>query len=112
MEDNKVTFPRNVESDFQLAPGLGGKEIRNYILPALAIMILIGIIPPYTSIFFWIIKAVIFFMIICVLVILIFCRPISTRKNIRTMDWIKMHLNFNKRQKVYYMDKKDRKIYE
>ena len=111
MEENKIYFPRNVESDYQLVPGLGGKEIKKYILPAVGVMILIGIIPPYTSVLFWIIKAVLFLLIICAVVILVFCRPITTRKNIRTMDWIQMLRKYNKRQKIYYMNKKDKKIH-
>lgn len=111
MEENKIYFPRNVESDYQLVPGLGGKEIKKYILPAVGIMLLVGLIPPYASIFFWIIKVFVFVLIISAVVILIFCRPISTRKNIRTMDWIKTQKEYNKRQKIYYMNKKDKTIH-
>lgn len=111
MEDNKIYFPRNVQKHYQLTEGLGWPEIKRYIIPAILVITGIAVLPPYSSVLFWIVKFVMLILIIPVVITLVFIKPVPTRRNISFEQWLKDNKRYNKRQKVFFIEKKDKKIH-
>lgn len=106
----KFIFPKNVESSYNLIPGVTFKDVLKVIFPAALLSIMIAVIPPYNSLAFWIVK---FFIIIIILVfafVVTILRPITSRPNIRTTDYVKWRINFIKKQKIYYLKPKNREV--
>lgn len=106
----KFIFPKNVESSYNLIPGVTFKDVLKIIGPAALLSIIIAVIPPYNSIGFWIIKFIIILIILVFAFVITILRPITSRPNIRTTDYIKWRINFIKKQKVYYLKPKNRRV--
>lgn len=108
----KLYFPRNVSIHYQLfgIEGLGWPAIKRYILPTLGIMICFFIIPPYKSLLFWIVKIIVLVFAVIFNIFMIMLKPVPARKNINLETWIAYQRNYSKRQKEYFINKKDRKI--
>lgn len=111
MDDDKICFPRNVTMQYEVARGLGWKEIKRYVLPAILIVLAIILLPPYNSVLFWIFKVLIFTLAFVVVIFFVGLKPVSSRSNITLEMWIRDRRKYNKRQKVFYMDKKDKSIH-
>ncbi len=109
--DNEIFFSVNVQSGYQYVEGLGGYEFKRYILPVAAVVIAVAIIPPYASVLFWIIKILIALIAVIFCIFMITIKPVQTRKNINLEQWIKWQLDYNKRQKIFFVEKKDKTIY-
>lgn len=110
--ENKIYFPRNVSVTYQLfgIEGLGWPAIKRYILPTIGIMVLVFLIPPYASLIFWIIKIFILLLAFIYNIFMILLKPIPARKNINMETWLKYQRDYSKRQKEYFINKKNRKI--
>lgn len=109
-EDEKIYFPQNVSKEYQIVKGLGVKELIRYVLPAILIFISIVVLPPYNSVLFWIVKAMIFTILAVGVVVMIIGTPIHARKNITMEMYIKQEKAYKKRQKVFFVEKKDKRI--
>lgn len=106
----KFIFPKNVESSYNLIPGVTFKDAAKILLPAVVLSLIIAIIPPYNGLAFWIVKFFIIIIILTFAFIVTILRPINSRPNIRTTDYIKWRINFMKKQKVYYLKPKIRRV--
>ncbi len=107
-QKKKFTFPKNVDTSYAIVAGLSGKDIICYILPPFFLCVLIGIIPPFNSVALWIVK--IFFFVVLMIGGFIFAlvRPVKDRPNIRLIDYIKQYRDFGKRQRIFYLAKKEK----
>lgn len=110
-EEEKLFFPENVQKDYLIGGVLGWPDIKRYVLPSLAIAVAICLIPPYTSVILWIFKIFFVLLLLIANVFMIFLKPVPTRKNISMEMWLKDQIAYSKRQKVYFIDKKDKTIY-
>lgn len=107
-EGKKFVFPRNVESGYNLIPGLTGMDAIKYIsIPAL-VSILILVIPPYSVLALWIIKIILVIIFITCGFILAIARPVKYRDNIRLIEHLKTILSFYSRQKLFFLKPKKR----
>lgn len=109
-EDEKIYFPQNVSAQYEIIQGLGWKQIKRYVLPAILIIIGIVVLPPYNSVLFWIFKVFIFTVLAIGVVIMVIGTPIHARKNITMEMYIKQEIAYAKRQKVFFVEKKDKRI--
>jgi len=103
-------FPGNVEKGYNIVQGLSVIDVVKYIVPSLMVSIIIIAIPPYTSIFFWILKAIFDCLILSTGIIMAVLRPIASRSNIKCLDYIKMRTSYINKQKIYYIKPKNRGI--
>lgn len=105
-EDNRkgktFVFPDNVERSYNIVKGLSLINFFRFVLPAVIISAVILIIPPYT-IGFMMIK--LFFVALLLLGSFTFAvlRPISTRPNITYSSYLNRILQYNNRQKMFFM---------
>ncbi len=106
MSKKKFTFPKNVDTSYAIVAGLDGKDIIRYILPATALSVLIALIPPINSFWFWLVKIFVFIIFISIAFVFALVRPVKDRNNIRLIDYLKNYKDFYKRQKVFYMKKR------
>lgn len=104
----RFSFPRNVDQSYTIIAGLSGKDFLFYIFPALGFSALFFIIPPYSSLGFWVIKAFIAIIFFSIAFIMALVRPVQNRPNIRMVDFIKNYKLYTSRQKVFYIKKKDK----
>jgi len=104
----KWFFPKNVDNQYKILANMTLKELLVYILPALLISIGIGAIPPYSSIVFWLIKAVFIVSIIVIPVVYVNYRPVKFRDNIRAKDFVKEFFDYQKKKKIYFVKPKDK----
>lgn len=109
--EDEIFYPQNVNSEYEYIEGLGMRELKRYILPAAAVVIGFALIPPYTSILFWVLKVLVAFVAIIICIFFIFLKPVPSRKNINYEMWLRYRREYKKRQKVYYIDKKDKNFY-
>jgi len=106
----KFFFPGNVEKGYNIVQGLSVVDVVKYIIPSLMVSIIIIAIPPYTSMFFWILKAILDCLILSTGIIMAVLRPIASRSNIKCLDYIKMRIAYIGKQKMYYIKPKNRRI--
>ncbi|MED4041037.1 MULTISPECIES: hypothetical protein [Niallia] len=104
----KWFFPKNVDNQYKILANMTLKELLVYILPALLISVGIGAIPPYSSIVFWLIKAVFIVSIIVIPVVYVNYRPVKFRDNIRAKDFVKEFFDYQKKKKIYFVKPKDK----
>ena len=104
----KFFFPGNVEKEYNIVQGLSIIDVIRFIVPSLLIATIIIAIPPYRSVFFWIIKGIFDCIILCTGFVMAILRPIKNRSNIKCLDYIKMRISFSSKQKMYYIKPKDR----
>ncbi|MCM3603123.1 hypothetical protein M3175_20500 [Robertmurraya korlensis] len=104
----KWFFPKNVDNQYKILANMTLKELLLYVFPALLISAGIGFIPPYNSIVFWLIKAFFIVFIIVIPVIYVNYRPVKYRENIRSKDFIKEILDYQKKKKIYFVKPKSR----
>ena len=104
----KWFFPKNVDNQYKILANMTLKELLVYILPALLLSIGIGAIPPYSSIVFWLIKAVFIVSIIVIPVVYVNYRPVKFRDNIRAKDFVKEFFDYQKKKKIYFVKPKDK----
>lgn len=104
----KWFFPKNVDNQYKVFANMTLKEIIFYIVPAFLISIGIAAIPPYNSIIFWLIKSFFIVFIITIPVVYVNYRPIKYRDNIRSKDYIEEFIEYQKKQKIYFVKPKDR----
>ncbi|MGG0888917.1 hypothetical protein [Cytobacillus horneckiae] len=103
----KWFFPKNVDNQYKILANMNLKELLIYILPALLISIGISFIPPYNSTVFWLIKAFFIVFIIVIPVVYVNYRPVKFRDNIRSKDYIKEFVDYQKKKKTYFVKPKD-----
>lgn len=106
----KWFFPKNVDNKYKILANMTLKELVFYIFPALLISGGIGFIPPYNSVVFWIIKAVLIVFIIVIPVLYVNYRPVKFRDNIRSKDYIKEFFDYQKKKKIYFVKPKNKFI--
>lgn len=111
-EERRFFFPRVVDSSYKIVGGLNGKEILKYIVPCMSISVLVLLVPPYNSVVLWIIKLFLFIMFFLTGILFALLKPISSRPNIRLSDYVKSEIDFIKRQKVFFIAKKDKNFWE
>jgi len=104
----KFFFPGNVEKGYNIVQGLSVIDVVKYIVPSILVATIVIAIPPYTSIFFWIIKAIFDCFILSLGFIMAILRPIRNRSNIKCLDYIKMRISYLNKQKMYYIKPNDR----
>lgn len=104
----KWFFPKNVDNQYKILANMTLKELLVYILPALLISVGLGAIPPYSSIVFWLIKAVFIVSIIVIPVVYVNYRPVKFRDNIRAKDFVKEFFDYQKKKKIYFVKPKDK----
>lgn len=102
----KFSFPRNVDTSYGIFGGLSGKDILQYLFPAAALAVLICFLPPFTSTTFWTIKVFVAVLLLIGAWSIAVARPVANRSNIRMIPFLKMQLDFIKRQKVFFIQKK------
>ncbi|MGM0941321.1 MAG: hypothetical protein ACQEWU_10215 [Bacillota bacterium] len=107
----KWFFPKNVDNQYKILANMTLKELLIYIAPALLISVGVGFIPPYDSVFFWLIKSVIIVLIIIAPVVYVNYRPVKFRDNIRAKDYIKEFLEYRKKKKIIFIKPKNN-LYE
>jgi hypothetical protein len=107
-EGKKFIFPRNIESSYNLIPGLTGMDIIKYISIPLIISIFIFAVPPYSILGLWIVKILIGVIIIVCSFILAIARPVKYRSNIRCIEHIASIVSFHSRQKMFFLKPKKR----
>ncbi|MCB2293684.1 hypothetical protein LGK95_09120 [Clostridium algoriphilum] len=101
-------FPGNVEKGYNIVQGLSVTDVAKFIVPSLLLSTIIVVIPPYSSVFFWIIKGIFDCLILCTGFVMAILRPIKNRSNIKCLDYIKMRISFLNKQKMYYIKPKER----
>jgi hypothetical protein len=106
----KWFFPKNVDNQYKIFMNMTFKELAMYVAPAFVLSGLIAIIPPYSSVFFWLIKSALIVTILVLPVFYVNYRPVKFRENIRAKDFFKECLHYYKRKKVYFVKPKDRSI--
>jgi len=104
----KFFFPENVEKGYNIIQGLSVTDFAKFIIPSVFISLIVVLLPPYSSVIFWIIKVVLIILISTVGFILAIARPIKSRNNIKYFDYIKTRISFSRKQKMYYIKPKDR----
>lgn len=102
-------FPQNVEKGYNIIQGLSLTDIVKFIVPSVLLSILILLMPPYMSRFFWIVKSAFVCVILGIGFILAIARPVKYRNNIKCLNYIKMRISFLSKQKMYYIKPKDRR---
>ena len=102
-------FPQNVEKGYNIIQGLSLTDIVKFIVPSLLLSILILLMPPYMSRFFWIVKSAFVCVILGIGFILAIARPVKYRNNIKCLQYIKMRISYVSKQKMYYIKPKDRR---
>ena len=100
-------FPQNVEKGYNIIQGLSLTDIAKFIVPSVLVSTLILFIPPYMSLFFWIIKGTLVLTILGVGFVLAIARPVKYRNNIKCLHYIKMRISYVSKQKMYYLKPKD-----
>ncbi|MFB6803345.1 hypothetical protein ACFCVU_19570 [Peribacillus butanolivorans] len=95
-------FPDNVDRSYNIVKGLSLMNFFRFILPAVVISAIILLIPPY-SLGFMMIK--LFFMALLLLGSFTFAvlRPISSRPNITYSSYLKRIIDYNNRQKMFFI---------
>lgn len=106
----KWFFPKNVEHEYKVFGNMTLKEIGMFVFPSFLLSGGIAAIPPYSSWFFWIIKAIFIAVVIIIPLIYINYRPVKFRNNIRTKTFIKEIIEYKKKQKRYFIKPKDRML--
>lgn len=104
----KWFFPKNVDNQYKILANMTLKELVLYIFPALLVSTLIGLIPPYNSVVFWLIKAFFIVFIIAIPVLYVNYRPVKYRENIRSKDYLKEIFEYQKKKKIYFVKPKKR----
>jgi hypothetical protein len=104
----KWFFPKNVDNQYKILANMTLKELVLYVFPALLVSALIGFIPPYNSVVFWLIKAFFIVFIIVIPVIYVNYRPVKYRENIRSKDYLKEIFDYQKKKKIYFVKPKKR----
>ncbi|MCM2534648.1 hypothetical protein NDK43_22745 [Neobacillus pocheonensis] len=105
-EDNRkgktFVFPDNVDRSYNIVKGLSIRNFFKFIFPALIIAAVILLIPPY-SLGFMMVKM--FFVSLVLLGSFTFAvlRPITSRPNITYSNYLKLIINYNNRQKLYFI---------
>ncbi|AND86332.1 hypothetical protein GTH52_14970 (plasmid) [Clostridium tyrobutyricum] len=107
-EGKKFIFPRNVESSYNLIPGLTGIDAIKYVSIPLLISVVILAIPPYSILGLWIVKALLAVALLAGGFILAIARPVKYRNNIRCVEYLKNILSFYSRQKMFFLKPKKR----
>ncbi|MBV4420411.1 hypothetical protein KM800_13955 [Clostridium tyrobutyricum] len=107
-EGKRFIFPRNVESGYNLIPGLTGMDAVKYISIPLLISVLIIAVPPYSVAAIWIVKAILAILFIACGFIVAIARPVRYRSNIRCVEHIRTILSFYSRQKIFFLKPKKR----
>lgn len=95
-------FPRNVDNRYKLIANLTLGEIVQYFLPAFLMIIGLCFIPPYNSVWLWIVKFLLIIIILLIPMVYVMYRPVKERDNIRTKDFIREQMVYRQKQKVYY----------
>lgn len=98
----RFVFPKNVNGSYNIILGLNAKDALKYLLPVVIIDFVILLIPPYSSTFFWIIKILVMAFIFIVGLLIALYRPIASRPNIRSIEYLKIVIDYMNRQKVYF----------
>jgi len=106
----KFFFPSNVEKGYNIVQGLSVIDAFKYIVPSFIVSIIIIAMPPYTSVFFWILKAIVDCFVLSLGIIMAVLKPITSRSNIKCLDYIKMRISYIGKQKMYYIKPKDRRV--
>ena len=106
----KFFFPGNVEKGYNIVQGLSVIDVFKYIVPSLIVSIIIIAIPPYASILFWILKAIVDCIVLSLGIIMAVLRPVASRSNIKCLDYIKMRISYIGKQKMFYIKPKNRGI--
>lgn len=109
-EGKKFIFPRNVESSYNLIPGLTGMDIIKYISIPLIISVFILVIPPYNILGLWIVKIILAVIFLACGFILAIARPVKYRSNIRCVEHIKSIISFKSRQKMFFLKPKKERV--
>lgn len=107
----KWFFPKNVDNQYKVIANMTLKELGMYILPAFLISLLIGFIPPYSSIGFWFVKFVFIILVLFIPIFYVSFRPVKQRDNIRSKDFLKEYITYKNKKKIYYLKPKDRGLY-
>lgn len=108
MEEKKWFFPKNVDNKYKVFLNLTLGELVKFLIPAAASSVLIAFIPPYSSVFLWILKLIFIVVIISTVMIYTLYRPVADRENIRTKDFLKEFLEFKDSQKIFFKKPRDR----
>ncbi|WP_039076283.1 hypothetical protein [Bacillus sp. MSP13] len=106
----KWFFPKNVDNKYKIFGNVTVKELFTVIAPFILLAVGVAALPPYSSIFFWIFKFFMVVLLILIPTIYINYRPVKYRENIRTKDWIKEVIEYRKKQKVYFINSKDKGV--
>lgn len=101
-------FPDNVESGYNLIKGVTVKSFFTVLLPFILVGILIILIPPYTLLSFMI-KVFVALIIITLGLAVTVSRPIKSRENITFIQHVNFLRRYRKRQKLFYLEPKERK---
>lgn len=101
-------FPKNVDKKYKIFLNMTFKDIVTCIVPAALICIIILAIPPLSSVIFWIIKVILVIIIFSLALLYVNYRPVPSRDNIRTRDFIKEIVEYQKSQKVYFIKPKEK----
>ncbi|MCY9397605.1 hypothetical protein ACO0DA_12105 [Bacillus subtilis] len=106
----KWFFPKNVDNKYKIFGNVTVKELFTVIAPFFLIAAGVAAIPPYSTILFWIFKFFIVVLLILIPTVYLNYRPIKNRENIRTKDWIKEVIEYRKKQKVFFIEPKNKGV--
>lgn len=106
----KWFFPKNVDNKYKIFGNVTVKELFTVIAPFFLIAAGVAAIPPYSTILFWIFKFFIVALLILIPTVYLNYRPIKNRENIRTKDWIKEVIEYRKKQKVFFIEPKNKGV--
>ncbi|AYK68278.1 hypothetical protein ABS751_10615 [Bacillus subtilis] len=106
----KWFFPKNVDNKYKIFGNVTVKELFTVIAPFALVAVGVAALPPYSSILFWVIKFFSDVLLILIPAVYIQYRPVKYRDNIRTKDWIKEMMEYRKKQKVYFINSKDKGV--
>lgn len=95
-------FPDNVDRSYNIVKGLSLENFFKFILPALAIAAGLLLIPPY-SLGFMMSKMLFVSLILLASFTFAVLRPIGSRPNITYSSYLKRILNYNSRQKIFFL---------
>lgn len=101
-------FPENVESGYNLIKNVTVKTFFVLGLPFIIAAVVVLVIPPYT-VYFLIAKAFIACLLITIGWALAASRPVKTRQNITVLQHLRYLKDYSIRQKLFYIDRKNRK---
>ena len=104
-KEKKFIFPENMSNEYGVFLGLSLRELLFYVLPILILAILFLIIPPH-CLKLMIGKGTFCILLLTVVLAVLTSNPISSRRNIRLLQYMRVKSSYRKRQRVYYMDKR------